>query len=102
MRDICMTLIIWNDEEGEVMIDNTIGKLQELSYKGIFNLSSSLAHQTKSIFVINVELFQKVCSLLRKSLIMDQQLIIQMLKIQKSKKEPLLLGKIDESTITFK
>lgn len=80
MRDVCMTLIIWNDEEGEVLIDSTVGKLQELSYKSIFNLSSSLAHQTKSIFVINVELFQKVCSLLRKNLIMDEQLIVQMLK----------------------
>lgn len=33
---------------------------------------------------------------------MDEQLMLQMLKAQKSKKEPLLLGKIDESTITIK
>ena len=33
---------------------------------------------------------------------MDEQLIVQMLRVQKTKKEPVLLGKIDESSITIK
>jgi hypothetical protein len=96
-----MTLIIWNDDNGEVVINNTMSKLQELSFKTVYNLSIGLADQSRSIFVLNVELFQKVCSLLRKNTIMDTNLVNLMLNAQKSTKEPTVLGKIDESNVTL-
>lgn len=79
LRDACTTLISWNQEDDEVTVSGGPMIQKKLCCNAVRNLCKKLADQTKPIFLINIEIFQRLCHLLRKVLIIDENLVFNLL-----------------------
>lgn len=88
LRDVCMTLRLWNGPKGSIEIEGPIQELRELSYQACRSLSRCIADRTKRIFILNVQLFQSLAALLRAHTLFDQQLVCKMLMFQGASQPP--------------
>ena len=85
MRDVCTTLLVWNSDPDE--LDSIAGDnlLRRLSYEAMKNVCKKLADESRPIFLLNIDVFQKLCHLMKKILILDSGLVMNMLIYEEKK-----------------
>jgi hypothetical protein len=79
LRDVCTTLIAWNLADDTVILKKGAGLLRKLAFEAMKNLSKKLADESKIVFLTNIDIYQKLCHLLRHCLILDSALVLTML-----------------------
>jgi hypothetical protein len=79
LRDVCTTLITWNQDDDDVTVAGGAIIQKKLCYFAIQNLCKKLADQSKPVFLVNIEIFKRLCHLMRRVLILDEDLIFNLL-----------------------
>lgn len=79
LRDVCTTLISWNLEDDDITVAGGAIVQKRLCCSAMKNLCRKLADESKPIFLVNIEIFQRLCRLMRRVLIIDEALILSLL-----------------------
>jgi hypothetical protein len=79
LRDVCTSIISLNSEDDRIALKTESPLLSKLCYEGVKSLCKKLADESKPIFMLNIDIFQRLCHLMRKSLILDDGLTLSML-----------------------
>ena len=79
LRDVCTTLFLWNQDDSDIPVVGAPIVQRRLCCSAMRNLCKKLADESKPIFLLNVEIFQKLCHLMRKVLILDEALLLNLL-----------------------
>lgn len=79
LRDVCMTLIYWNENDSAFTVVVERQLLKQLAFRAVAALGSKLADKARHVFIINIEVFQKIVSLLKENLNIDEELVLRML-----------------------
>jgi hypothetical protein len=79
LRDVCTTLITWNQDDDDVTVAGGAIIQKKLCCYAVRNLCKKLADQSKPIFLVNIEIFQRLCHLMRRVLILDESLVFNLI-----------------------
>lgn len=87
MRDVCMTLCLWNSEQGSINIEGSGQDLRKLAFNACRQISKRIGDRSRQVFILNIEIFQSIVSLLRESIVFDKDLIYKMLLFKPANKD---------------
>jgi len=85
LRDTCATLLMWNADDSELEIDGGLVLLKRLCFEAARNLMKKLADESKPTLLLNIDVFQKLCVLMKKVLLIDSGLLLNLLVFEEKK-----------------
>ena len=85
LRDACATLLMWNGDAEDLEIEGGLALLKRLCFEAARNLMKKLADESKPTLLLNIDVFQKLCVLMKKALLLDSGLLLNLLVFEEKK-----------------